>query len=339
MSPNQARTHGLGKLEPLVRFVEQPEDPAPKEVGSKIDRHGLDSIWSAMALAAARSIRPEGSAAPLAPWALQAARQLVEDSGVTQKEAETRNLVLDLLGVLRREIQDRAFRLPDFDEPAVGTKEEATYAFLESVRAGEPDIADQRFQWIARDLTREQATDLLLSVALPKFIHRVESLIAPVESLSQLQWVGWEQAPLLLRSVVRMQATVTGPTDIYDQACHVVSARQLLRLAARRAPGAVALGEKDAPAFFRLATEWAEADGDGRLVVVASALATGQSVEDVADAIATGGTLLFLQEGLRGGSGGWTTTQADSLAAVLRSSHALRRMVKIATPGQRILGL
>ncbi|MEZ4654423.1 MAG: hypothetical protein R3E12_12745 [Candidatus Eisenbacteria bacterium] len=47
----------------------------------------------------------------------------------------------------------------------------------------------------------------------------------------------------------------------------------------------------------------------------------------------------FLQEGLRGGSGGWTTTQADSLAAVLRSSHALRRMVKIATPGQRILGL
>lgn len=340
MSPSPLRSSKLGKLDSAVRFVEEAGVPTEKEVGSALGRHGFDRLSAAMAISAARSIRAEVAEPPLAPWAIQSVRQLIEDAHLEPKSAEVRGLATRLLSMIRREIAARGpFQLPDFDDPPVGTKEEATYDFLDAVRSGDPDVADQRFQWIARDLTREQATDLLLSSGLPKFTHCVDTLIAPVETLAQLNWVGWEHAPLLLRPVVRMQAAAIGSAQIYDQACHVVSARQLLRTAGRRAPGAVALGERDPAAFLHLATEWAEADGEGRLAVVASALATDRSVEDVADAIATGGTLLFLQEGLRGGGRGWSMREANAGAAILRASHSLRRMVKVATPGQRILGV
>lgn len=339
MSPSPIRASKSGKIESAVRFIEESGIPTDKEVGSALGRHGFDRLLAAMAISAARSICAERTPT-LAPWAIQAVRQLVEEAQLAPKGPELRELTLRLVRMIRGEIQARGpYRLPDFDDPPAGTKEEATFSFLDAVRSGDIDGADQRFQWIARDLTREQATDLLLSAGLPKFTSSADTLIAPVESLAQLSWVGWEHAPLLLRPVVRMQAAAVASPEIYDQACHVVSARQLLRTAGRRAPGAIALGERDPAAFFQLATEWAEADGAGRLAVVASALATDHSVEDVADAIATGGTLLFLQEGLRGGARRWTPQEAAAGASIVRASHSLRRMVKIATPGQRILGV
>ena len=42
---------------------------------------------------------------------------------------------------------------------------------------------------------------------------------------------------------------------------------------------------------------------------------------------------------LRGGARRWTSREAAGGAAIVRASHSLRRMVKIATPGQRILGV
>lgn len=339
MSPSPIRLSKSGKLDSAVRFIEESGVPTDKEVASALGRHGFDRLLAAMAIAAARSI-PAERTATLIPWVIQAVRQLVEEAQLGPKSPELRALAARLVRMIRAEIEaGGSYRLPDFEDPPAGTKEEATFSFLDAVRCGDVDAADQRFQWIARDLTREQATDLLLSAGLPKFTHCVDTLIAPVESLAQLTWTGWEHAPLLLRPVVRMQAAAVASPETYDQACHVVSARQLLRTAGRRAPGAIALGERDPAAFFQLATEWAEADGPGRLAVVASALATDHSVEDVADAIATGGTLLFLQEGLRGGARRWTSREAAGGAAIVRASHSLRRMVKIATPGQRILGV
>src|SRR5690606_4651402 len=104
MSPSPIRASKSGKIESAVRFIEESGIPTDKEVGSALGRHGFDRLLAAMAISAARSICAERTPT-LAPWAIQAVRQLVEEAQLAPKGPELRELTLRLVRMIRGEIQ------------------------------------------------------------------------------------------------------------------------------------------------------------------------------------------------------------------------------------------
>lgn len=324
-----------------VRWIEEtPPERFPAELEERLGkrRRNLPDLLKAAALAAARSVRHEGRT-PHGLLAIPAARALVAAQTLPGRVA---GILAPALRLVHAEIHDPQlgpFRLPDRTEPAAGTREEIVYDFLEAIHGGDPEGADLRFSWLIQDFDKEQATDLLLSAGLEGVTEEVHKVVSVVETIALLQWSGWEWAPVLLRPVVRQQAWGRHRPAEYDRCCQVVADRQLLRLTRRRAPGVESLGEKDAPGLLERALEWAEADPDTRLNRTGAWLAEGIPLEDVGEILGLGSTLLFLQEALRKRGAEWTPAQAAHRMHLVTGVQALRRLIRIGTPGQRILGL
>lgn len=341
----RARTHDLdfGDLEKTVRWI---EETPPESFETELDRRlkkirddGAGSLITAAALASARSTRHEGAGSFPQGFAVLASIQ-------SAPAADARIPVADLLRfglrVVNREIHHPGFgpyRMLDCAEIPGDGREGTIFAFIEAVRAGETDWADHRFAWLVRNLDKEQVVDLLLSSGLEGVTASLQKAGSVVDAAALLQGVGWERAPILLRPVVRHQAGGHGGMREYDQCRDLVARKDLLRIARRRYPGQPAWGERDPDAFFREAVSWAESDPGGRAERIAALLETGVSLEDAGDLLAVGAALLFLQEALRVSDDAHLPAQTQARVEFFSGVLAMRQVLHLGTPGQRILGL
>ncbi len=297
----------FGPHEKSVRWI---EDTPPASFAEELDRRlakvraeGVDALLRAAALSSARSVRYDGSGRmPHGLLVLSSARSL---AAITPPEG-LRPLLAHVLRLIHQEIHHPGFgpfRLLDFDEVAGEGKEGTLFSFLEAARAGETDWADHRFAWLVRNLERDQVVDLLLSSGLEGATQDPHNVVGVVESVALLQGIGWEHAPVLLRPIVRRQASgLTGLAE-YEECRETVARLDLLRLARRRPPGQPAFGERDPQAFLEQAGQWAEGDPKARSSQISSLLAEGVPLEDAADLVALGAALLLLQETLRPSEG------------------------------------
>ena len=343
MSGARSSDLDFGPHEKTVRWIEQTL-PAefPRELARRLPKVGpgaWDAWIRAGALAAARSTRHDGvHRMPRGIPVLAAARALQQG----RSPDEGRALLSYALRLVNREIHDPGFGpfrlLPCGEVPGEG-REGTLFSFLEAVRAGEADWADHRFAWLVRNLDKEEVIDLLLSSGLEGVSVSAERVAGVVEAVSLLQALGWEHAPVLLRPVVRHQAAGNWNSSDYDQCRDIVELRDLHRLARRRPPGQPALGERDAEGFLAEARDWAEASPGDRTERITTALAAGLPLEDAADVVSTAATLLILQEILRRREPKAGEETFDRAARAVNGVNALCRLVRLGTPGQRILGL
>lgn len=343
----------FGALEKDVRWLEEvaPGDLVP-QLERRLSKRKVDiaKMFLTSALAAARSIRPEGHGPIPVSHSLIGLRAAADTHEFLQAaEAPSKGespgshrVILRALRSIKDELAHPGrtpFRLPDPGEAPSAAKEDLVFRFLEAVHAGDPDQTDALFSWIVRDMEREQATDLLLSAGLEGVTCDLHAVVSAVETLGLLDRVGWEWATVLLRPVVRQQTVAVGRSADYEACIEEVAARQLLRAARRRAPGRRSLGEEDPEEFFRWSREWAQCDPENRRVLVGTALAAGVTLEDTGEIVALGTTMLFLQEGLRSGAKVWSEAQADRRMHLVTGGHSMVRLIRLGTPGQRILGL
>ena len=343
MSGARSSDLDFGPHEKTVRWIEQTL-PAefPRELARRLPKVGpgaWDAWIRAGALAAARSTRHDGvHRMPRGIPVLAAARALQQG----RSPDEGRALLSYALRLVNREIHDPGFGpfrlLPCGEVPGEG-REGTLFSFLEAVRAGEADWADHRFAWLVRNLDKEEVIDLLLSSGLEGVSVSAERVAGVVEAVSLLQALGWEHAPVLLRPVVRHQAAGNWNSSDYDQCRDIIELRDLHRLARRRPPGQPALGERDAEGFLAEARDWAEASPGDRTERITTALAAGLPLEDAADVVSTAATLLILQEILRRREPKAGEETFDRAARAVNGVNALCRLVRLGTPGQRILGL
>jgi hypothetical protein len=333
----------FGPHEKSVRWIEETL-PAefPRELGRRLSKVGPDA-WDgwirAAALAVARSTRHDGAHhMPRGIPVLAAARALQQG----RSSEEGRALLSYALRLVNREIHDPGFgpyRLLACGEVPGDGREGTLFSFLEAVRAGEADWADHRFAWLVRNMEKEQVIDLLLSSGLEGVAVSAERVAGVVEVVSLLQALGWEHAPILLRPVVRHQAAGNWNRSDYDRCRDLTEARDLHRLARRRPPGQPALGERDGDGFLAESRDWAEAAPGDRTERITAALAAGLPLEDAADVVSTAATLLVLQEILRRRDSQAGAGAFDRAVRVVIGVNALCRLVRLGTPGQRILGL
>jgi hypothetical protein len=343
MSGARSSDLDFGPHEKTVRWVEQ-TSPAdfPRELARRLPKVGpgaWDGWIRAGALAAARSTRHDGAhRMPRGIPVLAAARALQQG----RSPDEGRALLSYALRLVNREIHDPGFgpfRLLRCCEVPGEGREGTLFSFLEAVRAGEADWADHRFAWLVQNLEKEQVIDLLLSSGLEGVAVSAERVAGVVEAVSLLQALGWEHAPVLLRPVVRHQAAGNWNRSDYDRCRDLTEIRDLHRLARRRPPGQPALGERDAEGFLAESRDWAEAGPEDRTDRIATALAAGLPLEDAADVVSTAATLLVLQEILRRRDPNAGVEAFDRAVRVAIGVNALCRLVRLGTPGQRILGL
>lgn len=332
----------LGPHEKTVRWLEEtPPQTFERDLPRKLAKsppEALDGWLAAAALSVVRSTRHDGPRTPESLSALSAVRALL--TGRTDGEA--RELVAYALRLVRDEMRDPAFgpyRLLHFEEVAGEGREGTIFSFLEAVRAGEADLADHRFAWLVRNLDKDQVTDLLLSSGLEGVTASANKVVLVADTVGLLQHLGWDLAPALLRPVVRHQAWGAKGLVEYDRCRELIAGRDLHRLARRRPPGQAAWGERDPHGFHDAAIAWAESEPAERAIQVQSVLADAMPLEDVAEMISLGGTLLFLQEILRRRESDPGVAETDRALQLVAGVFALCRLVRLGTPGQRILGL
>lgn len=347
MSPRGTKAPSLGALERTVRWIEEVDrgrfdEELPKKL-AKLSGEKLDAWLRAAAVAALRSIRTpidDGSRFPHSWLVLPSVRSLVQSLEATGGEDAARLVSADAVKAVRGEIDAEGgpLRLPDYPETP-GAKEDILFSFLEEVRAGHPDAADERFCLLARDLEKGPLLDLVFSAGLEGVTREVHKVVGVVEGTALLQWLGWDWSSVVLRPVVRHQSSGSHGMEEYERCRAEVEGRDLFRAARRRPPGQPSLGERDARAFFREAESWAEGDGDQRRLQLADALAQGQTLEDLGEVVGLGATLLYLQSTLRQVTQRWTRSEADARMHLVTGPEAMTKLVRLGTPGQRVLGL
>jgi len=341
----RARTHELdfGDHEKLVRWIEQ---TPPESFEAELDRRlkkfrdeATADFLTAGALASARSTRYEGAGTSPQGFAVLSSihAALASDAGIPSA-----GLLRYGLRVVNREIHHPGFgphRMLDCGEIPGDGREGTIFAFIEAVRAGETNWADHRFAWLIRNLDKEQVVDLLLSSGLEGVTGSLQKVAAVVDAAALLQGVGWNWAPILLRPVVRHQAGGHGGMREYDQCRDLVARKELLRLARRRYPGQPAWGEHDPDAFIRETVSWAESDPGVRAGGIATLLESGVSLEDAADLVSVGAALLFLQESMTDSDDMRLPARTQAMVEFFTGVLAMRQILHLGTPGQRILGL
>lgn len=343
MVRTRSRELDFESLEKAVRWIEETDPEAfPAALERRLQKlrpDQLDSHFLSAALATVRSVRHStNTRVPHGLLAMASARALA--TGGAQSAPQ---VMAHILRLVHAEINDPGFgpyRLLQFDEVAGEGKEGTLFSFVEAVRAGDTDWADHRFAWLVRNQEKEQIVDTLISSGLEGVTGGSHKIIFVVEIAALLHGLGWQWAPILLRPVVRHQAGFPAVLGDFEACRELVARHELLKLARRRSPGQPALGEADPESFLQRSILWAESEPEARSRQVAAALVEGAALEDIGDLLLLGATLLFLQETLRPAVEGVDGAEdLDRRVHLVTAAASLRQLVRLGTPGQRILGL
>lgn len=280
-------------IEPLVQFIEvtAPENILEKTIEKLRSGVSTREMCTASALAVIRSSElPEGHhGGPLHPIAgLYAVNQIT-----SRLSGEARFLpVLQNVALANKHIHHPAmgpYLLPEFEPLDAGGVDETKRAFFGAVRISAVNAADHHFQWLIQNLPREQALDVLLTVAIPKNLIDDHKFIFPVYTWKFLELIHWEHSQVLLRGPVRYVSQPPRAGGV-KEISELIEKHQLLSKPLRQTTGA-----DETEAVVRLRAALNGCDFADMPSVTAQALADGLSLEGTGEALSLAASDLFLR--------------------------------------------
>src|SRR5713101_3019336 len=300
--PMPQRVQFSDAIEPLVRFI---EDTPPAEILDRtLDklRAGVptQTMLTASALAVTRSTEmpPGHHGGPLHPLAgLYAISKTVE-----RLEGEQRFVpVLQHVALTNKHIHHPAmgpYSLFEFEPEDAGGVEATKAAFLNAVGRGEWNQADHLFLWLWDHAPRIEAFDLLLGVAIPKNFNDDHYFMFPGTMWRAFETgvLDKELLPVLMRPVVRfVTRSPVAPNNPMPSPLPQIEAlieeHQLLKRIYRQRSG-----EDETAVIGELGEAIAAVDVFADIpVLMAKALAGGNSMECVGEALSIGAAGLFLR--------------------------------------------
>jgi hypothetical protein len=93
--------------------------------------------------------------------------------------------------------------MPEIDPVGEGSVEATKEAFFRCLRRNTPNAAEHYFLWLLDRAPRQVALEALVRVTIDNYRFDEHKLIAVVNSIRLLDFLGWDLGPILLRPVVR----------------------------------------------------------------------------------------------------------------------------------------
>jgi hypothetical protein len=313
------------EIEPLVQLI---EDTPPDRVVAetvRLLRSGVaeTAMATAAALAVSRSselpfVHHGGPLHPVA--ALPAVRGTMDR---LPEEERWLPLIQDV-ALVSRHIHDHGgapYLMPAMEPRGAGNVEETVAAFHTALRRNTPAAAEHAFLWLLQQAPRATTLEALLRVALANYRYDEHKLILAVNTIRLLDWIGWEQAPTLLRVAVRYNflpsiwAERGALESLQPRADRVEAFAQQFDPPASRGTLDIA-GERAALAELREAGAGASLDETAG--VIAEALTRGVSLGGAAEALSVAACDLFLQADTGNAMGIHFMTGASAIRWVCR---------------------
>ena len=280
-------------IEPLVQFIEEtePEDILEKTAEKLRADVSIKEMCTASALAVIRSseMPTDHHGGPLHPIAgLYAVGQTASRmSGETSFLPVMQNVALANTHIHHPTMGP--YVLPEFEPLNAGGLEETKQAFLQEARRGEINAADHHFLWLAENLPREAALDLLLTVAIPCNVIDDHKFIYPFYTWKFLEWIDWEHFQVLNRGPVRYVSQPVRSPAIQEH-LELIEKYQLLSKPLRETTG-----EDETEAIAQVRDALDSCAFPDLPETTAQALAEGLSLEGTGEALSIAASDLFLR--------------------------------------------
>jgi hypothetical protein len=289
-------------IEPLVQFIEEtpPEDILDRTLEKLRSGVSTQEMLTASALAVVRSTEmpPGHHGGPLHPLAgVYAITKLVE-----RLEGEEKFVpILQHVALTNKHINHPAmgpYALPEFEPLDAGGVEATKKAFLNAVGRGEWNQADHLYQWLWDNAPAIEAFDLLLTAAIPKNFHDDHYFMFPSTLWRAIDKGALDKAYLkqvmrpAVRYVTRNPVAPPNPMPSPFPAIEaLIEEHELLKRVLRQRSG-----EDETTAIGELGEAIGRVDVFADIpVLIATALASGLSIEGAGEALSIGAALLFMR--------------------------------------------
>ena len=280
-------------IEPLVQFIEEtePEDILEKTVEKLRAGVSIKEMCAASGLAVMRSseMPTHHHGGPLHPIAglYAVGETALRMSGEASFLPVLQNVALANMHIHHPTMGP--YMLPAFEPIDAGGVEETKQAFLDAARRGNLNAADHHFLWLAENLPREEALDLLLTVAIPYNVLDDHKFIYPFCTWKFLEWIDWEHFQVLLRGAVRYVSQRVSAPGV-EKHLELIEKYQLGSKPLRRSSG-----EDETEAVVRLRDALNTCPFPDIPETTAQALAEGLSLEGTGEALSIAASDLFLR--------------------------------------------
>ena len=289
-------------IEPLVQFIEEtpPEDILDRTLEKLRSGVSTQEMLTASALAVVRSTEmpPGHHGGPLHPLAgVYAITKLVE-----RLEGEEKFVpILQHVALTNKHINHPAmgpYALPEFEPLDAGGVEATKKAFLNAVGRGEWNQADHLYQWLWDNAPAIEAFDLLLTAAIPKNFHDDHYFMFPSTLWRAIDKGALDKAYLkqvmrpAVRYVTRNPVAPPNPMPSPFPAIEaLIEEHQLEKRVLRQRSG-----DDETQAIGALGEAIGRVDVFADIpVLIATALASGLSIEGAGEALSIGAALLFMR--------------------------------------------
>lgn len=213
-------------IEPLVQVLEQtPRDRLLEEIGGRIKK-GLTykEIVAALQLAGVRNIEPR----PSVGFKFHSVLAVNSAHVAAQSTADERQRWLPIFWALdnfksgqARDEEERGWTMSPVEEAAVPGKDKARQAFLDAMEAWDVPAADAAAAGLVRTAKPEEVYELLFRLGSRDLRSIGHKSIYVANSFRALQFIGWQHAEPIVRSLVYAMLAREGsdpkadaPTDL-----------------------------------------------------------------------------------------------------------------------------
>ena len=194
-------------IEPLVHFIEEtpPEKIVEETTAKLLEGAPEEQMMTALTLAVIRSTEMPfvHHGGPLHPVA---ALHSIRHTMARLPEKERLLPLVQDVALANAHIHDAAsgpYVMPEIDPVGEGSVEATKEAFYGCLRRNYPNAAEHYFLWLLDRAPRKVALEALVQVAVDNYRFDEHKLIAVVNSIRLLDFLGWDLGSILLRPVVR----------------------------------------------------------------------------------------------------------------------------------------
>lgn len=194
-------------IEPLVQLLEQtPRNQLLEEVGSRVKK-GLTykEIVAALQLAGVRNIEPR----PSVGFKFHSVLAVNSAHVAAQSTTDERQRWLPIFWALdnfksgqQKDQEERGWTMAPVEEAAVPSKDKAKQAFLDAMEAWNEPAADAAIAGLVRTSKPEEVYELLFRLGARDLRSIGHKSIYVANSFRALQFIGWQHAEPIVRSLV-----------------------------------------------------------------------------------------------------------------------------------------
>lgn len=208
-------------IEPLVQLLEQtPRNQLLEEVGGRIKK-GLSykEIVAALQLAGVRNIEPR----PSVGFKFHSVLAVNSAHVAAQSTADERQRWLPIFWALdnfksgqAKDQEERGWTMKPVEEAAVPAKAKARQAFLDAMEAWNEPAADAAVAGLVRTAPPEEVYELLFRLGARDLRSIGHKSIYVANSFRALQFIGWQHAEPIVRSLVYAMLAREGSDPMAD---------------------------------------------------------------------------------------------------------------------------